>query len=245
MTLYDRIMGQDDHDHIRYTSTGLVPGMIVVGLGVLFLLNNLHIVTVRNWWALWPVVLIAVGLTKLVDSPRHGDRTGGIVMVTIGGVFLANNLGWLSWEVWEWWPLLLIAAGLFMLLNRTGAGLMAGIRLRPQGAPKADAIAVFGGFKRQVSTEDYRGASYVAIFGGGEIDLRRAQIQADSAVIDIQAIFGGFELKVPTNWLVVNEVVGIFGGTGDETLQPSPDMPGVRKLIVRGSAIFGGVGIKN
>jgi hypothetical protein len=241
-------MGRDDQDYIKRTSTGLVPGLIVAGMGVLFLLNNLHIIYIHDWWRFWPVILIAMGLTRLVDSPRPNERAGGAVMLIVGVVFLATNLRLVPWPVWEFWPLILIGAGVAMILNRTGVGFHAGSRVRP-GRPesnsKPDAIAIFGGFKRQVASDDYRGANYVAIFGGGEIDLRRAQIQGDAAVVDVTAIFGGFELKVPTHWLVVNEVVGVFGGTGDETTQPSPDAPGVKRLIVRGVAIFGGLGIKN
>jgi hypothetical protein len=40
-------------------------------------------------------------------------------------------------------------------------------------------------------------------------------------------------------------VVGIFGGTSDETVQPLPEAPGVKRLVVRGVAVFGGVEIKN
>jgi hypothetical protein len=91
----------------------------------------------------------------------------------------------------------------------------------------------------------YRGAHYVAICGGGEIDLRRAQIQGESAEVAVTAFCGGFEIRVPTNWIVVNEIVGLFGGAADETHQPVPESPGVKRLTVRGTAIFGGVGIKN
>ena len=98
-----------------------------------------------------------------------------------------------------------------MLFNRTG--LVAGIRIpRSKNFSKADAIAIFGGFKRQVATDDYRGANYVAIFGGGEIDLRRAQIRGDEAHVEVTAIFGGFEMRVPDNWIVANEVIGDFRG---------------------------------
>jgi len=117
--------------------------------------------------------------------------------------------------------------------------------MRSRSRSSADAVAILGGFKRQVSTDDYRGASYVAIFGGGEIDLRRAQIQDAVAMVDVQAMFGGFEIKVPANWIVVNEVMGILGGTSDETIHPSPNAPGVKQLIVRGTAVCGGVAIKN
>ena len=242
-------MTQDNRDYFSRTSAGLIPGLIVAGLGVLFLLNNLQIVPVYNWWLYWPVVLIAIGVTRLVDSPHVNEKTGGAVMLVVGGIFLGTNLGLLSWRVWELWPLLLIGAGVMMLLNLTGAGFDTRFRERlvsgENTSSRPDEIAIFGCFKRKVTTDDYRGASYVAIFGGGEIDLRRAQIQGDFAVAEVTAIFGGFELKVPADWLVVNEVVGIFGGTGDGTIQPSPDAPGVKRLIIRGAAVFGGLGIKN
>ena len=237
-------MPRDNRDYTTRTSTGLVPGLIVAGLGVLFLLSNLHIVEVYNWWLFWPVILIAIGATKLIDSPRPNEKWSGAIMLAIGGVFLANNLGYLSWRIWDFWPVILIIVGVLMLINRTG-DMPAHFRLPAHKGCKADAVAIFGGFKRQISSDDYRGANYVAIFGGGEIDLRRAQIQSEAAVIEVTCIFGGFELKVPANWIVVNEVTGIFGGTGDETHQPSPDAPGVKRLIVRGVAVFGGVGIKN
>src|SRR5215469_11395678 len=144
-------MTGNNRDQIRYTSTGLVPGLIVAGMGVLFLLNNLNIVRVYDWWLLWPVILIAIGLTKLVDSPHHNEKAGGAVMLVVGGIFLATNLGYLSWRIWEWWPLILIGAGLMMLLNRTRTGFIHGIRTGSYTTRTPDAIAVFGGFKRQVA----------------------------------------------------------------------------------------------
>lgn len=42
----------------------------------------------------------------------------GIVLIIIGCVFLANNFGLLQFE-WlrQWWPLILIAVGLWSLVN--------------------------------------------------------------------------------------------------------------------------------
>jgi len=238
-------MSDENRDHIRYISTGLVPGLIVVGIGVLFLLNNLGVVQIHNWWRLWPVILIAIGLTKLVDSADHNEKSGGLVMLIVGGVFLATNLGLVTPAIWQWWPLLLIGVGLLMLLNRASTGFSASCRVRSYSRSSPDGLAILGGFKRQVSTDDFRGARYIAIFGGGEIDLRRAQIQGEGAMLDIQAIFGGFEIKVPPNWIVVNQAMGLVGGTSDETIHPNPDAPGVKRLIVRGVAFCGGFAIKN
>src|SRR5215471_15393594 len=170
-TFGDGVM-RDENSHREGSHAALIPGLIVAGLGVLFLLNNLHIFPIYNVWRFWPVILIAIGATKLIDSPHTNEKTGGAVMVVVGSLFLASNLGALPWSVWEFWPLILIGAGVMMLLNRTQLLSSTGFRSgsRPPGL-RADAVAIFGGFKRRVTGEDYHGAKYVAVFGGGEIDL--------------------------------------------------------------------------
>jgi predicted membrane protein len=83
------------------------------------------------------------------------------------------------------------------------------------------------------------------MFGGVEVDLRRAGMRGDSAVIDVSAMFGGVEFKIPQNWAVVPSVAAIFGGFSNKSVQPSADAPGVKRLYIKGSAVFGGVEVKN
>ena len=237
-------MNRDSH----FGGSGrLFPGLVVAGLGVLFLLDNFGIVGVADWWSFWPLLLIALGISKLADPRDAHDSRRAALLIVAGGIFLAANLRLIPFPIWQLWPLILIAAGLMMLFDRDGARFFAAFRIPPAGAEsqRPDAIAIFGGFKRRVQTDDFRSASYVALFGGGEVDLRRARIQGESATIEVSAIFGGFEIRVPPNWIVENRVFGMFGGAADETRPPLPDAPDVRTLIVRGSAVFGGVGIKN
>jgi hypothetical protein len=54
---------------------------------------------------------------------------------------------------------------------------------------------------------------------------------------------GGIEIVVPPSWSVVSKVIPFMGGFEDETKQP-PGGSGPR-LIVRGFAVMGGIGIKN
>jgi len=53
---------------------------------------------------------------------RRGGLVGPIILITLGVVFLMNNLGVLNWSVWvvifRLWPVLLIAAGLDILVGR-------------------------------------------------------------------------------------------------------------------------------
>jgi hypothetical protein len=239
------------------SNSGVIPGLVLVAVGALFFLNNLHIIYVREWFKYWPAILIAAGIVKLVDSTYGGGRVFGGILAGFGAFFLARNLGYIDIGIREMWPLFLIGLGLLLLVQRTGefhlkisdpvpTGLGAGAGTRVSGAGTVKIDAVFGGAKRVVTSQDFRGGEVVAIFGGVELDLRQAGMTADSAILEINAIFGGVELKIPRNWSAVVEGVGIFGGYADNSLQPDPAQgPGVKQLIVKGIAAFGGVDVKN
>ncbi|MDH4139743.1 MAG: PspC domain-containing protein [Coriobacteriia bacterium] len=94
-------------------------GMILVVLGALIIAARL--VPEVNVWALWPVVVILLGVRTMVTPDSKGSWNvnrliEGLTGVFVGGVFLANTTGALGWSVWlsvvSLWPLLLIAAGL-------------------------------------------------------------------------------------------------------------------------------------
>jgi predicted membrane protein len=246
------------HDYKVYgirTNSGLIPGLILVGIGALFFLNNLHIIYIREWLAYWPVILIAIGIVKLVDSTFTGGRVAGGVLFGLGALFLAQSLGFLQIQMHDMWPLILIGLGVLMLFQRAErwhARTVADQPLNrgfkndtPNNANMVKIDAIFSGGKRRMATQDFQGGEIVTIFGGIELDLRQAGMVADSAVLEVNAIFGGVEVQIPQNWSAVVQGVGIFGGFGDNTLQPNLDAPGVKRLIVKGGAVFGGVEVKN
>jgi len=227
---------------------GILPALVVIGIGVLFLLNNLNIFYAHEWWRYWPVLLIAAGLARMVDSPSSAGLMTGGILVVVGGLFLADTFGLivLSWA--DFWPLVLIGAGVLMLWSRLAppqfklpnTNTVSGTR---EGT--LNEAAVFGGGQRKVTTDDFRGGNVTAIFGGVEIDLRRAGMRGDSAAINVTSLFGGIVLRLPENWIAVTQVVAIFGGLSNKSLEPSADMPGVKRLYIKGAALFGGVEVKN
>jgi hypothetical protein len=223
---------------------GVIPGIIFVGIGALFLLNNLQIFPLHDLWRYWPAILIAVGMLKLVDSNYTQGRVFGGVLVGAGVVALAHTLGYITIRKQDLWPLILIGVGLLLLFQRTLGGLDRVPRAAAVGGNLAGS-AVFSGGKQKITDQDFKGGEISAVFGGYELDLRKAHIQGDSAVLEISAVFGGVEIKIPDNWSVAVEASGIFGGIADETVHPDERMPGYKRLIIRGSAIFGGVEIKN
>jgi hypothetical protein len=228
----------------QQTSEAWIPALVLVAVGSIFLLNNLQIVRFREILQYWPVILIAVGLFRLVDSTHTNDRTVGGVLVLLGGFLLAGSLGLyiLNWNTL--WPLLLIGAGLLMLMQRLSlnVGMLRGGDLSVDWIHES---AVFSGGKRRIKG-DFKGGKLDTIFGGFDVNLRQATMAADSAELEINAVFGGAEIKVPESWEVVMRGVGVFGAFVDETTHPDRSVfPNPKRLIVKGAAVFGGVGIKN
>jgi hypothetical protein len=60
-----------------------------------------------------------------MEARRHGGVVGPVILISLGVIFLLNNLGLLDWGVWQsvlrLWPVLLIAAGLDLLIGRRSA----------------------------------------------------------------------------------------------------------------------------
>jgi len=108
-----------------------------------------------------------------------------------------------------------------------------------------DHVAIFAGIKQRVTVKNFRGGRLMAICGGFEIDLRRADIDGQSATIDASALMGGGEIRVPDNWVVEVRGIALLGGYTDETHQDIVDATTAKHLVVKGLAVLGGVVIKN
>jgi Domain of unknown function (DUF5668) len=247
-------------------SPAMIPGLILVAIGALFLLDNLHIVHVSTWFAYWPVILIAVGLVKLVDSQHTGGQIAGGVLMAVGGLFLADNLGFVRID--QLWPLILIAIGLFLLWARMRPGdeyrnWFGGFHRRlhhhhPRrdwfqeegyddtslGGNKLHEVNVFSGTRRVITDQDFRGGKVDCVFGGITLDLTGADIAGDKAVLHISAVYGGAVVRIPLHWDLVIRGGGFFGGYSDQTIHP-PKSPQTKRLIAKGGAVFGGVTFKN
>jgi hypothetical protein len=221
----------------------VVLGLLVVGIGVLFLLDNLDILDFRHAVGFWPLVFIVAGCAALFgNGARSGNYIGG-VLIGIGALMILGRMGYfyISWGTL--WPLVLIALGGLVLYRSLGPGRVA--RPSPVAGESpdnvVDIVAVLGGFERRITTPDFRGGEITAILGGCELDLRGAGIVKE-AVINICAILGGITVKVPPDWTVVLNGTPVMGGFAEKTITP-PD--GSKRLVITGYAIMGGVEVRN
>ncbi|MFA9219056.1 MAG: LiaI-LiaF-like domain-containing protein [Sphingomonadaceae bacterium] len=220
-------------------------GVLVIGLGLLFLLDNLGFLDFDFTLHFLPLLVTVFGILKIVQARSTQGVVVGALMV-VGGVLLTmRSLGFLliSWRTL--WPLILIAVGVSVVYRSVIAQRQA-VRPLDFHAKVADdsiinATVVMGGYTRRLVTPDFRGGEITTIMAGCELDLRQSSINGD-AVLNVFALFGGIQIKVPPDWTVVLRGTPILGGFEEKTVLP-PD--GSKRLIVQGYAIMGGVEVRN
>jgi hypothetical protein len=238
----------------------LIVGIAVVAFGVILLLDQEGVVRAWDFWLFWPVVLIVVGLVKVLRSGGGPDKPmdaagalWGTVEIVFGVVFLLGALGYPRFSFSHTWPLLIVGLGLWVLYQRFGkepgeeASLGSGFYRRlTDSSLDFNRVDVFGGGKVRVTSKNFRGGKWLAVFGGSEIDFHNAEMEGNEAVLEVLAVFGGGELIIPRNWEVQVHGVAFFGGHNDETERPLVDAGAPRKvLVIKGAWILGGFNVKN
>jgi hypothetical protein len=211
----------------------LVIGLAVMLAGFLLALDSLGLADAGYVFRFWPLALVAVGITKLLGGAA--ERSGAFLLIVLGAAFLALNLGWLSFPR-------VAALVLFLVGARIAWKALAPRSAVPvSGSSTSDVVAILGGSKRSVSG-DFSGGQAFAFMGGSEVDLRRASMAKDEAVLDVFAFWGGIEVRVPEDWEVVSRGLPILGGFVDNTRHPPAAQ---KRLVVTGMAIMGGIELKN
>lgn len=221
-----------------------------------------------DWFLSWPMILIGVGL---FSGLRHNFKRGPwFILIVVGGIFLADKVSEDLFLRPYFWPIIFIAAGLYIITGGKRFGKRRGLDdeagnitdLPFQDVPNdntsnaaytnnaftdttdvIDITAIFSGVKKNVLSKNFKGGDVVAIMGGSEINLTKADI-ATKAVIDIFTMFGGTKIIVPPDWDVQSNVVAIFGGVDDK--RPPSSITNLSKVIyLEGTCIFGGIEIRS
>lgn len=84
----------------------------------------------------------------------------------------------------------------------------------------------------------------IAIMGGCDMDLRRAEIEGPEIEITAFAFWGGIEITVPEGIDVELRGFSFMGGRSLR-LRDVPIVPGSPRIIVRGFAVMGGIEVKS
>ncbi|RZJ07790.1 MAG: hypothetical protein EOP39_15475 [Rubrivivax sp.] len=234
------------HPHPQQAGSRVVLGLAVAGIGVLALLDNLHVFNIALLRTFWPLALVLWGLGRLVWWRHPGSGLVSVIAIGAGVILTAQNLDLFHFSLRVWWPVFIILAGLSILMRglipRPGDGPSG---LQTSTAMPGDTVDInltFGAINQRNNSRTFKGGRISSTFGGAELDLTQAAIDAPEAVLQISATFSGIELRVPREWLVVIEMNPTFGGVENKTVPPM--MPGPR-LVLRGDALFAGIEVKN
>ena len=238
-------------------------GLLLVAIGGLLLLKALQIVLFPWWFFTWPMLLIAFGL---LSALKHGLRRGGwMVMLLIGGLFLANEIDpSLDLERFVA-PIAVIGVGLIFILrpkrnrwrrwegdhgewhSNVNTAAVSTEDINKDSTDSRDFIditAVFGGVKKNVISKTFKGGDIVTFMGGSEIDMSQADFTG-KIKIDTTNIFGGTKLIVPSTWDVQSDITAIFGGVEDKRQMTGVNADPAKILILDGTCLFGGIEIRS
>ncbi len=233
-------------------SSKILAGLFVVFFGSVFLAQQSG-VAIPHGLLSWKSILISVGIVSLV---RHGFNSfTGYAMIAIGSAFLLDDYypQWIDAKLIL--PILVIAFGIGMLgraLNLFGSKkkrsrrhVMFDEEVDITGDDFIEATAMFGGVKKNVTSQNFRGADISTTFGGAEINLTKADIQ-QPITINTRTTFGGTTLIIPSHWQVHSEVSAVFGAVEDQRgIIDTTQVDENKVITLEGSCVFGGVEIKS
>lgn len=224
-----------------------IVAILLIVAGVLLMLSTFDIVdfSISHYIFNWKTLLIAIGVIVLAS---HQHRTTGFVLIGLGLVFWLPSITGFDIRLSQvFWPALLIGVGL-VIISRRGMHNKYNVRTDADGTMRTDYvddISILGGGMKRFSSQNFKGGTLTAIFGGSEIDLTAAEIAPEGSVLDVFTMFGGTKLIVPGHWQVKSDVISLFGGFNDKR-HVKPEVAVEDKLVlIKGFVMFGGVEVKS
>ncbi|MGB7595896.1 MAG: DUF5668 domain-containing protein [Erysipelotrichaceae bacterium] len=232
-------------------------GIVLIIGGVLVLLSNLNIFHVTDLIDyLWPSALILLGLMSIVEHRRL--TIWGLILVGIGGLYLANAFAFLygyDTSVLVG-PVILVAIGLGLLFGRRHHEINIHIPKDPihinvgndykssnaNTSSRQNYTGFLSGINEHVVDDAFTSCEVTALLGGAEMDFRDVKFAGSEATLTLNAIFGGIECYVPKDVRIVASGTPMLGGFENHCVS-DPSSP--KTLYIRYTAMFGAVEIKN
>jgi len=207
-------------------------GIIFIAIGIAFLGNNLSWWKVNlffdGWWSLFIIVPSIYGLFN------KESFSCSIISLAVGVLLLLAAQDIIDWGmIWKILvPVIIIVIGLTLIFGTFKKGK----KITDKNAKEY--IAIFSGVDEKLKEviSDFRCTS---IFGGVDLDLRKAKIKND-IVIDAVTIFGGIDLKLPLGVKVKINGIPLFGGVENKY---ENDSDAKVTIYINYTCIFGGIDI--
>ncbi|MDO1445816.1 DUF5668 domain-containing protein [Rhodocytophaga aerolata] len=247
----------------RPRSGKVLAGFILIGAGTILLLHQLGYFF-PSWLLSWPMILIVVSL--VIGAKTQFANSSWLLPFAVGIAFLIDralpNINISRYIA----PAAIICLGLWVMFGKAHRWKFKRLQeahahwepvteppyvhtyTHAQADPSGEhleAVSVFGGSKKTVFSKNFIGGEVVTIVGGVEINLSQADIQG-RVILEVVQIFGGTKIIIPSHWDVVSdEMTAIFGGIEDKRVQHISRAYPDKVLVLKGTALFGGIEIQN
>lgn len=223
----------------------IIWGIAIIALGVIFGGNALGLFELNvffdGWWTLFIIVPSVISLITEKEklSSLGFLATGVILLLAAQNVFSYD----VAWKMILAVVLMLIGVGIIIknvFHNKNDEEVEKKIHDLENDKVMDSQVAIFSGSERTYNDETFAGSNLIAVFGGVDLDLRKAKFEKDT-VIKAFCLFGGIDIKVPEEVQVKIKSGFIFGGVSDERKGDSGK--GKCTVYVDAAGGFGGVSI--
>ncbi len=228
------------------TARAIIWGLAIVALGVIFGGNALGLFNIdiffKGWWTLFIII------PSFISLFTEREKAANLVFLSAGVIFLLAAQEVFGYDV-AWKVILavaLIVFGLSIILksfikNKDSKEVDENIK-KLKNDENDSQVAVFSGSERVYSNEKFSSAELVAVFGGVDLDLRKAIIKKDT-YIKAFCLFGGIDIKVPKDVEIKSKSGFLFGGIGDDRKKTTKAPKHTIYLDAAGG--FGGISIND
>jgi predicted membrane protein len=249
--------------HRKHHRSGKITlAFLLIAVGVILLGVNTGWIPAeyKRIFISWQMLLIVLGVAKFLKRQYFG----GAVLLIVGGFFIMPVINRVNPDFFNfipadfvqlYWPVFLIILGGFLFLRwlfpnsgLLGSGWRRDHDMFQHHSTTTDGNVhidnLFGGSEQIVLDPEFKGGEINSVFGGTKLDLRRTNLPEGTTTLEVNLVFGGAEILIPSHWNVQLKIDTILGGFedkryGNESIDTS------RKLLIKGSCVFGGGELKN
>lgn len=113
--------------------------------------------------------------------------------------------------------------------------------LTDPASPSFNLVTVFDGVEFRPTTATLGSSKSFTMFGGTQIDLRRARTTSSRILLDVTTIIGGTSITVPDTWRVTVDGPTFAGGREVRVTEHDVLADEAPHLVIRATTVVGGL----
>ncbi len=225
----------------------IIWGIAIIALGVIFGGNAIGLFNLNvffdGWWTLFIIVPSVISLiTEREKIASLGFLATGIILLLAAQDVFSYDVAWKAILA-----IFLILIGLGIIFktifhSKNDKEVAKKVEDLKNDKTMDSQTAVFSGSDRIYNDEVFSGSNLVAVFGGVDLDLRKAKFEKDT-VIKAFCLFGGIDIKVPEDVQIKIKSGFIFGGVSDD--RKGDESKGKHIIYLDAAGGFGGISISD